>query len=156
LNRELVSGELGWWARTTWANIVTGNDGSKVAMNHHGRGVELRAKIWSDRQAEFGDPASLAWYLARDLGKGRQKTPPKGFGRVRPWWEYEDMKAPEPIVEQIDYLTFKRMFLRMEAWNRTNELPIPRRMDFGGITSPMMRGEEGLRWLIEIESRGAA
>ena len=151
--RELMRGEFGWWLRTAWAEVVTGNDGSEEAKKHQARGVECRVNYWSEKQAEMADRAQVAWYVARDVGKERQKTAPQGFGRVRPWWGAQNMRWEDPLVLEVPYLVYVRLWERLAKWCEERGVPVPDRGPvFGGITAPMMRGEEGALLLAVVES----
>ena len=76
-----VSGQFGWWLRSAWSSVVTGNDGSAVAKLHHGRGVDVKVSFWTDKAAELRDRPRIVWYVAREVGKKYQKTPLRVGGR---------------------------------------------------------------------------
>lgn len=149
---ELLTGQFGWWLRTAWAEVVTGNDGSEEAKKHQARGVEARVNWYSERWAEIADRARVGWYLARDVGKQAQKRAPKGWGRVRPWWGAVNMKTHEPVVEQVSYVVFVRLRSLLEKWCVEHGDPVPYRAELGGITAPGMTAEEGLGLLVEVEA----
>ena len=111
--------------------------------------------FFSEKWAEVADPAVVAWYIGRDVGKERQKTPPEEFGRVRPWWGAVGMERGEVAVEEIPYGVFVRMYERLEKWNVEHGLGPGRGPAWGGIVAPMLRGEEGLRMLSEVEAEVA-
>jgi len=149
--KELLAGDFGWWIRTAWAEVVTGNDGSSEARKHQARGVECRVNYWSERAEEFADRARVAWYVARDIGKERQKTAPEGWGRVRPWWGAVNMRSEPATVEEVSYFVFVRLRSRLEAWCLGNGVTVPNVLSLAGITAPGMRGEEGVALLVEVE-----
>jgi hypothetical protein len=86
---EPVEGEFGWWLRTAWAEIVTGNvKGDGAARRHHVHGVTVRVRFDAERGAGVEHALRMALYVARDLGKEGQKVAPVEFGPVRRWWGY--------------------------------------------------------------------
>ncbi|HTW10405.1 MAG TPA: hypothetical protein VME46_23070, partial [Acidimicrobiales bacterium] len=128
-----VTGELGLWARTAWAKVVTGNNMTAVARAHHGHGVDMRVSWWTDRAHEFHDRAQVAWYIAREVGKEHQKAAPKGWGRVTPWWAPLGGLMPDRFEEEVSYIVWGRMRDRLLKYcvERKQRLPWD---TWGGVT----------------------
>jgi hypothetical protein len=61
------------------------------------------------------------------------------------------MKVAEPVVEEVSYEVFVRMWSVLAAWCVEHGDPVPDRAWMGGITAPGMTSEEGLRVLLEAE-----
>jgi hypothetical protein len=144
-----LSGELGWWLRGAWSGIVTGNDGSAVARAHHAKGVRARVSFTSDKAQELHDRAGVAWYIAREVGKGRQKQPPQGWGRVRPWWAPLGLEC-ERVEEEVSYVVWGRVRDRLMKYCSEHHQGLPWNA-WGGVTAWGMGSEEGLRVLVEAE-----
>lgn len=146
-----VTGELGLWARTAWAKIVTGNNMTAVARAHHGHGVDMRVSWWTDRAQEFHDRAQVAWYIAREVGKEHQKRPPEGWGRVTPWWAPLGGLEPERFEEEVSYIVWGRVRDRLVKYRAEHKQGLPWNT-WGGVTAWGMSAEEGLRLLGEAEA----
>jgi hypothetical protein len=148
-----AKGELGYWARTAWAVVVTGNDGSKVARAHHVNGVNFRVWSFSERAYEFRDPFMVLWYLARDVGKESQKTAPKGFGPVKPWWRAYGMTVSDPVVEEVEYAVFQKLKGRLQNWQVAHGQKVSEHdRPWKGTTAWGLGAEEGVRMLMEVEA----
>jgi hypothetical protein len=55
--------------------------------------------FWTDKAEEMHDRARVAWYIAHEVGKKYQKTPPVVWGRVKPWWAPLDLEREAFEVE---------------------------------------------------------
>jgi hypothetical protein len=145
-----VSGELGLWLRTAWAKVVTGNHMTRESKDHHGRGVDMRVSFYTEKAYELQGRAEVAWYIAREVGKKYQKTPPKPFGPVRPWW------APLGLEREVFELdvaedVWHAMSGRLTKYRAEHDQALPWKNRGGGVTAWGMSAEEGLQLVAEVE-----
>jgi hypothetical protein len=147
---EPVSGEFGWWLRTAWARVVTGNNMTAVAKAHHARGCDVRVSFWTDKAEEMHDRAQVAWYIAREVGKKYQKTPPVVWGRVRPWWAPLGLER-EAFEQQMAEDVWHAMSGRLAKYCAEHDQALPWKNRGGGVTAWGMSADEGLRLLAEVE-----
>lgn len=155
-NVGALAGELGYWARSAWAKVVTGNNMTAVAKRHHGRGVDARVSYTSDKAEELHERSDLVWYVAREVGKKYQKTPPEGWGRVRPWWAPLGLER-EVFELDVSENVWHAMSGWLEKYSKEHDLGLGSerwKNRWGAATAWGMSADEGLRLLAEVEGAG--
>ena len=123
---EAVSGDFGWWARTAWAEVVTGGGGAHKTRLHHARGVDVATMDWQGSKATEERRLRAVDYLMAEVGKAYQKRAPDGFDLCgRRWsgrWGRNVGFHPQEECVQVPTTVYVRLervlcrWVRLQCW----------------------------------------